>query len=223
MWQDKNGELYRQFEFKDFKQAFEFMSKVAEAAEAQNHHPKWQNEYNKVDIWLSTHSAGKVTDKDHQLAEAIDNIFELKKSSNTGVKQAKLFTDGGSRGNPGPSAIAYLICKMDDTVVEKSGSYIGVTTNNQAEYQALKAGLQAAHDLGVKQLIVNMDSELVIKQLNGLYKIKNQDLMPHYEHAKRLAGKFQEIIFQHVPRKLNAAADAEVNRILDKEEEIAAN
>ncbi len=131
------------------------------------------------------------------------------------ISEAKLFTDGGSRGNPGPSAIAYVICKMDDTVVEKSGSYIGDTTNNQAEYQALKAGLEKAHELGVKKLFVNMDSELVIKQINGLYKIKNVDLLPHYNHAKRLAGKFDEITFQHVPRALNAQADKEVNRILD--------
>jgi len=74
-WQDKNGELYRKFEFKDFKEAFDFMKEVSEAAEAQNHHPRWQNEYNKVEIWLSTHSAGnKVTEKDYQLARVIDQI-----------------------------------------------------------------------------------------------------------------------------------------------------
>jgi len=131
------------------------------------------------------------------------------------IDQAKLFTDGGSRGNPGPSAIAYVICKMEDSVVEKSGEYIGDTTNNQAEYQALKMGLNRAHELGIKKLIVNMDSELVIKQLNGLYKMKNADLKPHYDHAKRLAEKFDEITFQHVPRALNSIADKEVNRILD--------
>ncbi|HLG90806.1 MAG TPA: 4a-hydroxytetrahydrobiopterin dehydratase [Candidatus Saccharimonadales bacterium] len=76
MWGEKGGSLYRRLEFEDFKQAFEFMEKVAKAAEAQNHHPKWQNEYNKVEIWLSTHSAGKITDKDHKLAEAIDKIYE---------------------------------------------------------------------------------------------------------------------------------------------------
>ena len=76
MWEEKNGELYRQFQFKDFKEAFDFMQKVADAAEEQNHHPRWQNKYNKVGIWLSTHSAGNtVTDKDHKLAEAIDKIY----------------------------------------------------------------------------------------------------------------------------------------------------
>ena len=217
MWQEKDNQFHRRFEFKDFNQAFEFMTKVAAIAETQDHHPRWQNEYNKVDIWLSTHSAGKVTDKDHQLAKAIDDIFEVKKGSKPGLEQAKLFTDGGSRGNPGPSAIAFVICKMDDTVVEKSGEYIGITTNNQAEYQALKKGLSSAGRLGVKNLIVNMDSELVVKQINGLYKMKNADLKPHYEEVKQLAGQFTEITFQHVPRKLNAEADAEVNRILDEQ------
>lgn len=75
MWQEKEDALYRKFEFKDFRQAFNFMTKVAAAAEAQNHHPRWQNEYNKVEIWLSTHSVGEVTDKDHQLAKEIDRIY----------------------------------------------------------------------------------------------------------------------------------------------------
>lgn len=216
MWIEKNKQLYRQFEFKDFKQAFEFMETVAEQAEKMDHHPTWTNSYNKVEIWLSTHSAGgEVTDKDRQLAAAIDAIYEAKKLPGGNLTDAKLFTDGGSRGNPGPSAIAFVICKMDDTVVEKAGEYIGDTTNNQAEYQALKAGLNRAHELGIKKLIVNLDSELVVKQINGLYKIKNQELVPHYNHAKRLAGKFEHIIFQHVPRALNASADKEVNRILD--------
>jgi ribonuclease HI len=215
MWQEQDGRLYCKFEFKDFKQAFDFMQKVAAAAESQNHHPKWTNEWNKVEIWLSTHSAGDtVTDKDRELAETISGIYQ-NKEGNSNLKQAKLFTDGGSRGNPGPSAIAFVICKMDDTVVEKSGSYIGETTNNQAEYQALKAGLERAGQLGVRELLVNMDSELVVKQINGQYKIKNAELLPHHSAIKKLAGNFEQIDFAHVPRALNAIADKEVNRILD--------
>jgi ribonuclease HI len=216
MWQEQDGRLYCKFEFKDFKQAFDFMQKVAAAAESQNHHPKWTNEWNKVEIWLSTHSAGDtVTDKDRELAETISGIYQ-NKEGNSNLKQAKLFTDGGSRGNPGPSAIAFVICKMDDTVVEKSGSYIGETTNNQAEYQALKAGLERAGQLGVRELLVNMDSELVVKQINGQYKIKNAELLPHYSAIKKLAGNFEQIDFAHVPRALNSIADKEVNRILDE-------
>jgi 4a-hydroxytetrahydrobiopterin dehydratase len=76
MWEDRAGELYRKFKFKDFKQAFGFMQKVAAAAEKMNHHPRWQNEYNMVEVWLSTHSEGKITDKDSQLAKEIDKIYE---------------------------------------------------------------------------------------------------------------------------------------------------
>jgi 4a-hydroxytetrahydrobiopterin dehydratase len=77
MWQDKNDSLYKKFEFKDFKEAFGFMQRVAEAAEKANHHPKWQNEWNRVEIWLTSHEAGhQVTDKDRQLADIIDQIYK---------------------------------------------------------------------------------------------------------------------------------------------------
>ena len=80
MWQDKNNQLYKKFEFKDFTEAFAFMTRVAEAAEQANHHPKWLNEWNKVKIWLTSHDAGdKVTEKDHQLAKKIDEIYEESK------------------------------------------------------------------------------------------------------------------------------------------------
>lgn len=77
MWQTKDGQLYREFKFKDFEEAFDFMTKVADVAEQMDHHPTWTNTYNKVEIWLSTHSAGdKITDKDRQLAKEIDRVYE---------------------------------------------------------------------------------------------------------------------------------------------------
>jgi len=76
MWQEKDNSLYRKFEFNNFKKAFGFMQEIAKVAEKQNHHPKWLNEYNKVEIWLSTHSAGQITDKDRNLAKEIDGIYE---------------------------------------------------------------------------------------------------------------------------------------------------
>jgi 4a-hydroxytetrahydrobiopterin dehydratase len=76
MWQEKDGQLYRKFEFKDFKQAFAFMTKVAAVADQMDHHPTWTNTYNKVEVWLSTHSAGdQITEKDRQLAEKIDRLY----------------------------------------------------------------------------------------------------------------------------------------------------
>ena len=133
------------------------------------------------------------------------------------MEEAKLYTDGGSRGNPGPSATAFVICRMDDSVVEKSGNYIGITTNNQAEYQALCQGLKRALELGVKKIHVFMDSELVVKQLNGVYKMKSVDLRPHFLEAIGLSGKFDQIKITHVLRASNKIADAKVNHILDQQ------
>lgn len=215
MWQEKDKQLYKQFKFRDFKEAFSFMTKVAALAEVTNHHPRWQNQYNKVEIWLSTHSSGKITSKDHQLAEAIDGIPTTHSKAN--IHKAKLYTDGGSRGNPGHSAIAYVICDLDNNVVEKSGSYIGIATNNQAEYNALLFGLKRARELRINDLEVMMDSELVVKQMNGHYKIKNELLIPIYEKVKELVLAFENIRFGYVPRALNKEADGEVNRILDEQ------
>lgn len=218
MWQEKNKSLYREFKFKDFNQAFSFMQAVAEVAASLNHHPKWTNDYNKVEIWLTTHSAGEVTDKDRELAVRIDRIYEkmVTSVSEPKLKQAKLYTDGGARGNPGPAAGAFVICKMDDSVVKKHAFYVGVSTNNQAEYQALTAGLEEAGKLGARKLNVFMDSELLVRQLNGQYKVKHPEIVPHYQKVKILADGFDSITFTHVPRALNKQADVEVNRILDE-------
>jgi len=130
---------------------------------------------------------------------------------------ARLYTDGGSRGNPGASAGAYVICNMEDNVVEKSGFYMGVSTNNKAEYQGLRLGLERAKELGVQKLSVFMDSQLVVNQVNGTYKVKNADLAPVHQEVVSLAKLFQEITFTYIPREANKLADAEVNRILDEQ------
>jgi ribonuclease HI len=134
------------------------------------------------------------------------------------LDEAKLYTDGGSRGNPGHSACAFVICKMDDTVVEKSGYYMGIATNNQAEYYGMKRGLERARDLGIDKVTLFSDSQLVVNQMNGLYKVKNQELAPLNEELKGLAAGFSKIQFVYIPRELNKTADTEVNRILDDQE-----
>jgi len=106
---------------------------------------------------------------------------------------------------------------IDDNVIKKSGVYVGVTTNNQAEYQSLKFGLQEALEMGVEEVDVFMDSLLVINQMKGTFKIKNRDLIPHYEMIKDLCRQFKKVTFTHVPRELNKLADAEVNTTLDAE------
>ena len=129
--------------------------------------------------------------------------------------KVKLFGDGGSRGNPGPSASGYVVLDMEDNVLVDKGVYLGVTTNNQAEYTALKLGLEECQKMGVKEVQVYMDSLLVVNQMKGIFKIKNRDLFPIHENIKELAKKFEKISYSHVPREFNKLADAAVNRALD--------
>lgn len=220
MWQETKHGLYKQFNFGDFKEAFAFMQRVAEIAEQNNHHPRWENEWNVVQIWLSTHEdKNKITDKDRQLAEQIDQVVDIKpKSGSVGVyKHVKLFADGGSRGNPGPSASGYVVLDLSDKVVVDKGVYLGVTTNNQAEYTALRLGLEECLKLGAKEVNVFMDSLLVVNQLKGIFKVRNRDLWPIHDAINELAAKIGKITYQHVPREYNKMADAAVNRALDAE------
>ena len=223
MWQTKDDVLYQEFTFKDFKQAFGFMQEIAVEAEKMQHHPRWENEWNVVKIWLSTHDAGRVTDKDQALADAIDQIFENTKlekvadKNTTPTTEVKLYTDGGSRGNPGPGASGFGVLDMDDKVLVKRGIYLGTTTNNQAEYRALKFGLEEALKLGARNVDVYMDSQLIVNQMLGLYKVKHQDLLPIHEAVKALLLKFKHVSFTHIPRELNKLADSMVNDALDKE------
>ncbi len=221
MWQETNNQLYKQFTFGGFKEAMAFMNQVAQIAEELNHHPEIRNSYNTVELWLTTHDASnKITDKDRAFAEMVDAIGAVapkKQKAPVVVKQIKLFTDGGSRGNPGPSASAYVIMDMSDVVIKKSGIYQGITTNNQAEYQAVKIGLEEAKKLGALEITVYMDSLLVVNQMKGIFKVKNRDLWPIHEAIKELIKSFKKVSFTHVPRELNKLADAEVNEILDAE------
>ena len=220
MWQTVENKLYRKITFKDFNEAFAFLRQLAELAERQQHHPTIKNKWNEVELWLSTHDAGDVvTEKDEQMAELIDELLKAPKEATQtqAVKQIKLFADGGSRGNPGPSASGYVLMDMENTVLFKSGVYLGITTNNQAEYQALKFGLEAAQKMGVREVAVHMDSMLVVNQMKGIFKVKNRDLWPIHTSIQELASQFKKVTYTHVPRELNKLADAEVNTTLDAE------
>ena len=132
-------------------------------------------------------------------------------------KEVKLYTDGGSRGNPGPSAIGIAILDMDNKVLFKESKYLGITTNNQAEYQGLKQGLEMCHKKGYGSVYVYMDSLLVVNQMKGIYKVKNRDLWPIYESVKEYLNNFKHVTFTHVPRELNKLADGMVNECLDNQ------
>ncbi len=208
-------EIHRSYEFKDFAEAKRFVDKVAKIAEEVNHHPRIEWDYNRVDLILTTHDAGGVTEKDEQLAVAADDLVEQTALSGDLPEEVKFFGDGGSRGNPGPAAAGYVLMDMDDNVLETGGEFMGTTTNNQAEYHSLEMGLERALQAGVRRIHVHMDSQLVVRQISGQYKVKSPDLLPRYKKVKELLNQFDEANCLHVPRALNKLADAEVNRILD--------
>jgi ribonuclease HI len=129
--------------------------------------------------------------------------------------KATMFADGGSRGNPGPAASGAVLFDEGGAVLREVGTYLGVATNNVAEWTGLVTGLEAALELGVDDLAVRLDSELVVKQISGAYRVKHEGLIPLHAKAKALLRKFVRVDVQHVRRKENAAADALVNQVLD--------
>lgn len=129
--------------------------------------------------------------------------------------RATLSTDGGARGNPGPAAYAYVLEADDGTVLAAHGEAIGVATNNVAEYSALLAGLAKAAELGVTELEVISDSELMVKQMRGEYRVKNEALRGLSVEAGRLARQVGRVTYTAVRREQNVLADRLVNEALD--------
>jgi ribonuclease HI len=129
--------------------------------------------------------------------------------------KATLWTDGGARGNPGPAAFAYVLEAEDGTALAAHGEAIGVATNNVAEYSALVAGLAKAAELGVRELEVISDSELMVKQMRGEYKVKNEALRELSVQAGRLARELGAVRYTAVRREHNELADRLVNEALD--------
>ena len=123
--------------------------------------------------------------------------------------------DGGSRGNPGPAAYGVHIQRADGTIVELK-EFIGTTTNNVAEYNGLLAALRWAAEHSVSPLLVRSDSELLVKQLRGEYRVKNPGLQPLYEEARSLIRKIGRVTFEHVRREFNKDADRLANEAMDE-------
>lgn len=126
-----------------------------------------------------------------------------------------IFTDGGARGNPGPAGIGVVI-KSDGKTVKGYGKYIGEATNNQAEYQALISALESAKEMGATEIQLFMDSELIVKQIKGEYKVKHPELAPLFLKFYNLKIGFQKFSVSHVPREKNKEADKLVNEAIDK-------
>ena len=133
------------------------------------------------------------------------------------IKAVHIYADGGSRGNPGPSASGFVILDPNtNKVLVDKGVYLGITTNNQAEYLALKYALEEAKKMGVREVDVYLDSMLVVNQLKGIFKVRNRDLWPIHEAIKQLVTGFKKFTVSHVPREMNKLADAAVNRAMDE-------
>lgn len=126
--------------------------------------------------------------------------------------------DGASRGNPGPSAVAWII-QHDESIVDEGAEFVGEGTNNRAEWIALTRGLERAReqDWVDRNLTVQGDSELVIKQITGVYRCRDEDLRRWFDKASGLIDHFEEVGFEHIPREQNELADALANEVLDEQ------
>jgi len=134
------------------------------------------------------------------------------------MKKLIIYTDGGARGNPGPSGIGVAIYDATRQPLAEVSEYLGEATNNQAEYRAVIAALKKAADLGGEELEFYLDSELVVKQLNREYKVKNKDLAPLFLNIHNLSLSFKKITYRHVPREENQEADRLANEAMDRGE-----
>ena len=126
-----------------------------------------------------------------------------------------IYADGGSRGNPGPAGIGVVILDAGKKKVKEVFKYIGETTNNNAEYNALICGLEEVRSLGGDEIIINLDSELVVKQINGEYRVKNSDIKPLFEKAIDALKNFKSFEIRHIDRSKNKEADKLVNKAIN--------
>ncbi len=125
-----------------------------------------------------------------------------------------LYSDGASRGNPGPSGAGALLINEKGEEFPLT-FYLGIKTNNQAEYEALLLGLRELKKRGAQEVEVRADSELLIKQLNGIYRVKHENIIPLFQEAKEISKAFKKISFQHIPREENKQADRLSNEAID--------
>lgn len=177
-----------------------------------NHHDKY--------VWkqISDIKISDVTESTRYTLGLEENILTGEKQPADKISTGKVivYSDGGSRGNPGPSAAGFVVMDTSEATLFEGGKYLGVTTNNQAEYQAVCLGLEKAHEMGAKVVDFRLDSLLVVNQLNGIYQIKNHELWPIYSRIKDLCEVFDKVTFKHVRREFNKLADGMVNKILDE-------
>ncbi len=132
------------------------------------------------------------------------------------MRRLTVYVDGASRGNPGPAAIGVVMRDEDGTTAVRLSSYIGRTTNNQAEYTALITALEEAGRLGAQRVDIRSDSQLMVEQIKGRYKVRNANIRPLFDEATRLLAGFKSHSILHIPREQNSEADSLANEALDK-------
>lgn len=132
------------------------------------------------------------------------------------TQKLRVYSDGAARGNPGPAGAGAVICAADGRILERLGRYLGRKTNNQAEYEGLLLGLENALRLGGREVEVFADSELLIRQLKGEYRVRNAGLLPLWQRARELLARFDRVRLVHIPREENAEADEMSNRAIDE-------
>ncbi len=159
-----------------------------------------------------------------RLDDASLSVLDIEEGKGRGEKSlyrgtangATVYVDGGSRGNPGPSGIGYYIVGEDGKEIKRGGEFIGFATSRVAEYYALKEGCEQAIELGLKSVKFVSDNLMMVNQMNGVYKVKNNDLMPMYNDIQKLLENFDACAFVHVKRDLNKEADQEANLAIDR-------
>ncbi len=133
---------------------------------------------------------------------------------------AILYSDGGSRGNPGIAGAGFVIVDEKGVVLANGKKFLGIATNNVAEYSALILGLEQAQKMEIKILRCRLDSELIVRQLNGQYRVKHPDMKPLFGKVQNLVGVFEKVSFEHIPREQNKFADKLANQAMDNQEDL---
>lgn len=167
----------------------------------------------------------RVREREQWVTDTLESALEgTEAAPDTGMPEniggtLHLFSDGGSRGNPGQAAIAFIIeDPARGVILKQHGECIGVETNNVAEYRALIEGLRVAQRYRPNRLICHLDSELVVRQLSGEYRVKMPTLQPFVDEIRELSMEFSDVVFRHIPRSDNYRADALVNKVLNEQE-----
>ncbi len=168
--------------------------------------------------YLKENSNGvRLTETSMAVLEIVEEkLLSDRVSPRAAANSVTINVDGASRGNPGPSGIGFCITNSDGQIIERGGEFIGFATSRVAEYYALKKGIDRAIELGYKTARFVSDSLMIINQLNGIFQIKNQDIMPIYQDIQKKLENFEAVSFSHVPRAKNVIADSEANDAIDR-------